>query len=191
MLTEEVNLLKSKLVTLNELSLENARLKSLLGFKQQAPYRLVAARVIGRSPDSWSSSIIIDKGNLQGLRRGMPVITPLGLAGRVVEVATLASRVILVSDPGFGVAAMVERSRQEGLVNGSLKTNLILRYLPADADIKVGDVIITSGLNKACPKGLVIGTVTELISDSSGMSSYATIKPAVNPYNIEEVLIVE
>lgn len=187
----EVDFLRNKLNTQNELLLENSRLKQMLSFKQKSPLRLRAARVIGQSPDNWSASVIIDKGGSSGIRRGMTAITFLGLVGKVVEAQEFTSKIMLITDPNMGVSAIDQRSRQEGLVSGTLGANLIMRYLPPEEpDIKLNDTIITSGLNTAFPKGLLIGRVAAVGREFSGLSSYAIIKPAVNLSDIEEVFVV-
>ena len=187
---KEADLLKQKINNLREAALENARLKNILRFKQKSSYKVIAAAVIGRSPDSWSSMIIIDKGSSSGIRPGMAVITYLGLAGRVIETTGSVSKIMLINDPDFGVSAVVQRSRQEGLVSGTLGNYLIMRYLPKDADIKVSDLIVTSGLTGKYIKGLLIGIVVEIGDEFSGLSRYCLIKPAVSLSNIEEALIV-
>lgn len=189
-LSKENVLLRHKLSVSSELYLENARLKKLLGFKQQASYQGVAAQVIARSADNWSSAIIVNKGSLHGIRRGMAVVTYDGLAGRVVEVERQSSKIVLLNDPNFSVSAIVQRSRQEGLISGTLGNLLMMKYLPRDADIEVSDRVMTSGLTAAYPKGLAIGTVVDIRAEFSGLSQYARVKPAVNLSNLEEVLIV-
>ena len=189
-LRSEVSFLRNKLNSLNEIALENNRLKTILSFKQKSPLRFIAARVISRPADNWSSGLIVDKGSLHGIQRGMAVVTYLGLVGRVVEVSVLTAKVMLLNDPNLGISSLVQRSRQEGLVSGTLGDNLIMRYLPQDADIKLNDVIVSSGLNDTYPKGLLIGTVVDVGQGFSGLSKFAMIKPLVNLSNIEEVLIV-
>jgi rod shape-determining protein MreC len=189
-LKKENDSLRSLLNAGEEVSLENARLKELLSLKDASAQKSIAAFVIGRSIDSWSSSIIIDKGMSSGIRRGMPVVSPLGLVGRVAEAFELTSKVLLVNDPNLAVSAVVQRSRQEGLVTGTLGSRLIMRYLPQESDIQVDDVILTSGLNETFPKGLLIGKVIEVGREYSGLSSYAVILPSVRLYGIEEVLVV-
>ncbi len=187
---KEIDLLRQKLNALNEVYLENARLKNLLSLKERSPYKVITSYVIGRSPEGWSSAVVINKGSHHGIKRGMAVTTYLGLAGQVIETTQFTSKILLISDPGLGISAIVQRSRQEGLVSGTLGSYLIMRYLTEEADISIGDIIITSGLNPTYPKGLLIGSVVELGKEFSGLSRYAIIKPAVNPSNIEEVLII-
>lgn len=189
-LKKEIDLLKQKLYVTNEVYLENERLKSLLAFKQKAPFKAVAAKVIGRSADNWSSIAIIDKGSYHGIKRGLVVITYLGLVGRVIETDNSTSKIMLINDPSLGVSAIVQRSRQEGLVAGTLGRSLIMKYLPKDADIQLNDLVVTSGLTKAYPKGLAIGTVVSIGEEFSGLSRYCQVRPAVNLSSIEEVLII-
>lgn len=189
-LRKENNLLRNKINSLNEIYLENNRLKTLLSLKKQSSFKVIAAKVIGRSNDNWSSVIVIDRGTMSGVRRGMSVINYLGLIGRVIEVSSGDSKILLLSDPNMAVSAIVQRSRQEGLVSGTLGARLVMRYLPEEPDLKVGDKIVTSGLNPAYPKGLLIGKVIEVAKEFSTLSRYAIIEPAANLSNIEEVLVI-
>lgn len=189
-LKKENDFLRHKLNGLNEIYLENLRLKNSLSFKQNSGLRFIPARVIARPADNWSTGLIIDKGAVNGIRKGMAAVTYLGLAGRVVETTGSTSKVMLLSDPNLGVSSLVQRSRQEGLVCGTLGANLLMKYLPEDADIKLNDVVVTSGLNATYPKGLFVGRVVDVGQEFSGLSRYAIIKPAVNLSNIEEILIV-
>ncbi len=189
-LEREVDLLKNKINSLNETYLENMRLKETLAFKQKSVLKLIPARVIARSADNWSSTVIIDKGSYHGINPGMGVITYLGLAGRIMEVTSSTSRVMLLSDPSLGVSSLIQRSRQEGLVTGTLGNNLIMKYLPDEADMRIGDKVISSGLNNIYPKGILIGKIIEIGKEFSGLSRYAIVEPTVNFSNIEEILVV-
>lgn len=189
-LQKDIDLLRWRLFDLRELSQENIRLKDLLNFKQKSPLRLVAARVIGRTMDSWSSSVIIDKGKYHGIKSGMAVICPKGLVGSIVESTESTSKVLLINDPNQGVFSIVQRNRQEGLVNGTLGGNLIMRYLPEEAQIVIGDIIITSELSQVYPKGLLLGRVVSIGREFSGLNRYALVKPLVDLTSIEEVLVI-
>lgn len=189
-LKKEVDLLKHKILSLEEAQAENGRLKALLLLKEKSPYKVITARVIARPADNWSSVIIIDKGRYNGINKGMPVINYFGLIGRVVDVSESLSRVMLMNSPDFAVSAIIRRSRQEGLVSGVLGNSLVMRYLPQEADIQLSDSVITSGLTGSYPKGLFIGTVTGVGQEFGGLSRYAVIKPAVDLSGIEEVLVI-
>jgi rod shape-determining protein MreC len=189
-LQSDVDLLRWRLFDLREISQENVRLKNLFNFKQKSPLRLVAARVIGRSVDSWSSNMVIDKGRYSGIKSGMVVICPQGLVGSIIESMDNTSKVLLINDPNQGISSIVQRSRQEGLVSGTLGSNLIMRYLPDEAQIIIGDIIITSELSQIYPKGLLVGRVVNIGREFSGLNRYALIKPIVDLSSIEEVLVI-
>ncbi len=189
-LKDEVDLLRRKVMDTGELSAENLRFKKLLSFKQDTSYKVIAARVIGRDPSNWASVLIIDKGRQNGIKKGFVSITFLGLVGRVAEAGEKTSKIILINDPNLSISALVQRSRQEGLVMGSLGGNLVMKYLPKDSDIQVSDTVITSGFTGNYPKGLIIGKVVEVGVEFSWLTRYALIKPAVNLANLEEVLVI-
>jgi len=189
-LKREGDFLRSQLNETRECVLENRRLTQLLSLKQKVSYKAVAARVIGRDPSNWESAVIIDKGKNFNIKKGYVAVTFLGLAGKVVEVGSAASKVMLINDPNFAVSAFVQRSRYEGLVSGSLGNSLMMKYLSKDSDVKTGDMIVTSGLTVLFPKGLLIGQVREVGEEFSELSRYAVIKPAVNLAALEEVLII-
>lgn len=189
-LKKELSLLREKLNVLEELSLENKRLRDILSLKQNSPYKVIVARVIGRTPDNWSSVIIVDKGTSSGIKEGMPVRDYLGLVGRVTQTSKSTSKIALLYEPNFCVSATVQRSRQEGLVCGTLGGFLVMKYLPKEADIRIADIIITSGLSENYPKGLIIGEVSEVGDEFSGLSRYALIKPQADLSGLEEVLVI-
>ncbi|MDD5255254.1 MAG: rod shape-determining protein MreC [Candidatus Omnitrophica bacterium] len=189
-LQKENDLLKTKLELADEAYRENARLKDILDLKQQSTFRMVAARVIARSPDNWSSAVMLDKGKSHGIRKGMAVVTFAGLAGKVTEASERSSKAMLINDPNLGVSAVIKRSRQEGLVCGTLGSTLVMRYLTKESDIQVSDTVITSGLTPVFPKGFMIGTVVAIGEEFSGLSRYALVKPAVDLSALEEVLII-
>jgi rod shape-determining protein MreC len=189
-LLRENDFLRSKIIGLNELQLENSRLKNLLRVKNSAPYKVILAKVIGRSPDNWSAAVIIDKGRFNGVNNGMAAISFLGLIGKVMDSGEGSAKVMLVNDPNFAVSSIIQRSRQEGLVCGTLGNTLVMKYLPPNSDVRISDTVITSGLNSQYPKGIVVGTVTDVGEEFSGLSMYAVIRPAVRLSNIEELLII-
>ena len=189
-LKREILALKQKINAAEEALQENRRLKGLLAFRQDSPLSLLAAKVIARDPDNWSSAIIIDKGKKDGVRPAMVVISEGGLVGKVMESGSTTSKIMLLTDPNLSVSAMLQRSREEGLVSGTLGKLLIMRYLSADIDIKLSDVVITSGLSRIYPKGIIIGRVAEVETQFSGSSHFAMIKPEVNFSSLEEVMVV-
>ncbi len=187
----ENDVLRAKLNTAGEITLENKRLRDLLDLKNKSEWTTVAAAVVGRRPDNWSSAVLIDKGSSSGIRPGCIVVNRLGLVGRVAETSAAVSKVVLANDQNFSVSAFVQRSRQEGLVTGTLGRNLLMKYLPSDADIRENDIIVSSGLTELSPKGLLIGTVVKTGPEFSGLGKYAVVSPAADLSAIEEVLVIK
>ena len=183
--------LRAKSVDLDEMRDENARLRGLLGLKARQEFTTIAAQVIARDPANWNSSLMINKGRSDGVKPGMPVINALGVAGKVAEVAAHSAKVILVNDPGFSVAVVDQRSREAGLLSGSLSGECRLSYLPEDSDVKAGDQIVTSRLSNAFPEGLVVGQVVEVYPPGGISDARAQVRPAVDVAKIEEVLVVK
>ena len=190
-LEAENDVLRARLNSANEAAIENKRLRELLDFKNSSEWNTVAAAVIGRQPENWSSMVLINKGSSSGIRNGSVVVSRMGLVGRVSETTASISKIILINDPNFSISAFVQRSRQEGLVTGTLGSNLVMKYLPPDADIQEKDIIVSSGLTGMSPKGLLIGTVIKTGTEFSGLGKYAVISPAADLPAVEEVLVVK
>ena len=186
----DYNILRERLVGIDEVLKENHRLAKLLDFKRGLVFSSIAANVIGRDPGSWNSAIIIDRGLEDGVAQGMPVVSALGVVGKVAEVEAKKSKVILLTDPGFSVTALVKRSREVGLVSGTLQGMSQMRYLSQDADVQVGDIIITSKLSSSFPEGLVIGEVIDLVKNDNSLTVYCKIRPSAALSQLEEVLVV-
>jgi len=189
-LTKELNKRQFNIARLNELSQENKRLRELLAFKNNSTYKAEAAEVIGQDPNLFSRIIIIDKGLNAKLRPDMAVVTFAGIVGRLIEVGTQVSKVMLISDPNSRISARIERTREEGLLIGTLGGNCRLQYLSLDSEVKIGDVVVTSG-GEVYPKGIVIGSVIAVGQEAHGLSLYAVVKPAVKFSRLEEVLCLE
>ncbi len=179
-----------EVVVLREASQENERLRSLLSFRKEFTGRTVPARVIGRDPVRWSHSLILDRGRKAGIREGAAVVTPGGLVGRISEVGSVTSKVLLLLDPNCRLAGLVQRTRESGLVTGSADGRLRMFYLPETTASLVGDTVITAGLGGHYPKGLLIGTVHALHREVDGLSATALIDPAIAAERLEEVLVV-
>ncbi len=189
-LGQENDLLRRKLVDADECRSENSRMKALLDFKEETGYKVIPAQIIARDPSNWSSTIIVNKGSSHGVVKGKVVVSFLGLVGRISEVHSSTSKIMLINDPQLNVSARIQRSRQEGLVCGSLEGTLIMKFLPKDCDIAASDSIVTSGQTGVYPKGILIGSVVGIRDEYSELSKCAVIKPAVDLAALEEVLII-
>jgi rod shape-determining protein MreC len=169
---------------------ENRRLRALLGFKEQQPYRSVVTRVIGRDPSYWFSTVLVDRGLADGVWRNDPVVTSDGLVGHVIETAGSWSRVLLMIDPRSAVGVMIDRSREAGVAEGQGQPLLRVRYLARDADIRPGDRVVTSGLGPTYPQGLLVGTVVAPAAGGGNMFQEVLVRPAADLTHLEDLLIV-
>lgn len=190
-LRREIDTLTQRLMVQEEVLRENSRLEKLLSFKRNLVYSTVAANVIGRDPSNWNATVLIDKGKEHGLEVGMPVVVAQGVVGKVAEVSENISKVILLSDPSFSIAAQVLRSRESGLASGTLLGMCRMRYLSSRADIRVGDTIITSKMSTSFPEGLLIGEVISVQTHEHNPIIDCIISPAVSLSQLEEVLIIK
>ena len=189
-LKKEISRSKSDSIRVNELQLENERLKKLLSLKDSYQFKTAAARVIARDPDNWSAGIIINKGSKQGITPGKLVINDEGLLGRIMEVSGDSSKIMLVNDPDSAVGAFIQRTREEGLVLGTLLGGLVMRYLDKDSDIIPGDIVLASGINQELPSGVLIGSIEAVKDDDQGLGKHCPVKTAVNLKRIREVLVI-
>ena len=168
---------------------QSRTLQQLLDFRSSVSLATTGAAVIagGASPDF--RTMTIDKGTSEGVRPDMAVIAPAGVVGRVIMPATRASKVQLLIDRNAAAGALVERSRAQGVVEGSGADVLHMNYVSGVADVEVGDQVVTSGIDGIYPKGFVIGQI-ESIERGAGEFSAIVIRPAVDFASLEAVLIV-
>lgn len=190
-LRDELSKIQKDFVKQEDIIRENIRYRELLDFKKSTSFPSVPAYIIGRSPDSWHSSFILNRGEDAGIQNGMPVVTPLGVVGKITETGKSVSKVILLNDPAHSVAAVVQRSRESGLVQGSLQGICRMLYLSQDADVKKGDKVVTARMSTAFPEGLLIGEVTEVRKDVHNTYTECVIQPAVLFSQVEEVLVIK
>lgn len=182
--------LRSRVAELEEARLENARLTELVKLTKARDLESVAAHVIGRPTSAWENVITIDRGSEDSITAGMPVLGPLGLLGQTVEVSRSSAKVRLITDPRSGVAAMIQATRVEGIVRGSLDGYLSLDFVSVDSTVSAGDVIITSGLGGVYPKGIIIGEVLTAERTPSALQQEIRLTPASDPLALEEVLVL-
>lgn len=175
-----------------EIRQENERLRALLKFKEQVEHEVTPAQVIGRNPSTWFYNLTIDKGSKDGIKVDMPVVNNQGLVGKIIEVQPSFSKVQLLISPDSGISAIVQRTRDNGVLIGlSLPSGYAkITRLDQKADIKEGDVIISSPLTGIYPKGLPIGRVVEIYDDPVSLERSALVKPEVDFDRLEEVLII-
>ena len=195
LLREEVELLRAQNLTASEFASENQRLRALLGYKQVATqFDLVAASVIGREADTWSSVIVINRGTLDGVADNMAVVTELGLVGHVVEAGLNSSKVQLILDPRSSVGTLIQRpeSRVAGIVEGSINNphQPQMVNIPKNSDVQVDDMVVTSGFGGVYPKGIVVGKIKEIHNDEGGLLKHGIMETSVNFDKLEDVAVI-
>ena len=166
------------------------QLERLLGFRNELKVDTIPASVIGAGADLDFRILTIDKGEGAGVAANMAVIAPTGVVGRIVTPTRHAAKVHLLIDRNAAAGALVERSRAQGVVLGAGEQLLRMEYVAGTADVKVGDTVVTSGIDGIYPKGFVIGRIERV---DGGNATYKTIRvrPAVDFNGLEEVLVVK
>jgi rod shape-determining protein MreC len=190
-LKRQVEEFKQRQVRYQEAQEALARLDALLDLKRQVALPVIGARVIAYDPSLWSRSAIIDQGKAQGVKEGMPVLAPQGIVGRIVEVYPEYSKVMLIVDRKSGADAMVQRTRVRGVLKGKGGNRCSLEFVPKNADVQVGDLVLASGLVGLYPKGLVFGKVTVANKKNPGVFQEIEVTPNVDLSALEEVLVVK
>lgn len=191
---EQYVLLQSEVESLKK---ENERLRELLNKKESLrDFVAIQATVIGRNPERWEETLIVNKGSQHGVEKNMAVITPQGLIGKVRSVSPFSATVQLLSakDRKNCISAFIQGDENVfGLIEGydEERETLLLKRIPYDAKIEKGQRVFTSGLGGIFPKGLFIGEVEEVVADEYGLTQIAYIKPAANFYDIDDVIIVK
>ncbi|MFH1581791.1 MAG: rod shape-determining protein MreC [Pseudomonadota bacterium] len=176
----------------NETEIFNLRLRELLNFRKNMASQALVAEVIGKDPSPWFKTIIIDRGKSDGIEKGLPVLVPEGIVGRVIDVSIHSSKVLLVVDQISAVDALVQRTRARGIIKGDSTTGdqCFFIYALRKHDIRAGDTIISSGLDTVFPKGLRIGKVSEVVKRNFGIFQEVIVTPYVDFEKLEEVLVV-
>jgi rod shape-determining protein MreC len=193
---QDNNNLRQELATL-QVTLQQERaeaqrtdnLRQLLELRERAQLDTAAAEVIAGAASVDFKTVTIDKGTSDQLATDMAVISPAGVVGRVILPSRRASKVQLLIDRNAAAGALIERTRVQGVVVGVGDGMLRMQYVPGTADVKTGDLVVTSGIDGIYPKGFVIGTIDHA-DRGSGAYHEIVIRPAVDFARLEEVLIV-
>jgi rod shape-determining protein MreC len=182
---------RAELNELKEQHAENQRLKGMLAYTEATSDQEVTARVIGLNPSPLFQSVRLDKGEDDGVRVGMPVVTPEGVVGQVVRSLGRSADVMLLTDPASRIGVVLQRARVRGSAVGTgdgrrLSLNLVRR----EDDVRDDDVVVTAGSDGIFPRGLQVGTVKEVARPVVGLFLTARVVPAVDLHRIEEVLVI-
>jgi rod shape-determining protein MreC len=178
-LRAELDAVKVRLQQEQALANETRSLQRVLDLRQRVPLTTVAAALIAGSASPDFRTITIDSGTRRGLANDMAVVAPGGVVGRVIQAGVLASKVQLLIDRNAAVGIVDERSRAQGIAVGTGTGTLALQYVSGTADVKVGDMIVTSGIDGIYPKGFVVGQL-ESVQRGAGEYSQVRVRPAVD-----------
>lgn len=188
-LRRENDALKLRMAQLEGKAAEADRLAALLHFRQsQTDVPMVAARVIGGGPSTASFTIALDRGEHDGIRKDMGVITPDGVVGKIIETYPNTSQVLLLTDRESGVGAKFADSGIQHPVGGVGESMLAMKYVPNEDDVNVGERVVTSGMDRIFPRDLPVGTITEVRPGSQ--FKQIRVKPAANLEKLEEVIVL-
>ena len=174
-----------------ELESENGRLRKLVGYQEETGTSGISARVVGHNPSNWRELVTVTAGSERGVFVGMPVLSGNGLVGEVIATGFGSSQVLLITDHQSGVDAILQESRTRGTIQGQGDT-LSLEYVVGDAEVKIGERVLTSGMDGVYPKGLLIGVVTQVVParGAGKMFQSVIVSPTVEFSRLEEVLLI-
>lgn len=182
--------LERKNAELAEMAIANERLRRFLNFKKEIPKPTLPAEIIGKDASSWFRTITVNKGSIDGVRKGMVVVAGAGLVGHVINTSRDVSRILVITDYNSSIDGICQISRARGIVQGKSQDLCDLNYVSRQENVSVGERIITSGLGGRFPKGLVVGTVTGVEKKPYGVSQKVEVTPAVDFKKLEEVFVI-
>lgn len=173
--------LQVEIVRLREIEQDYYRLSGLVDYAAEHPdQNLVTADVIGRDTSGYLRWIVINRGTRDGIRVGNPVVSDLGLVGRVENVAANAAWVRLANDPASAIDAKLQNANAEGTIVGQLQGGLRMEYITQEASVSQGDLVLTSGLGGTFPANIVIGQVTSVQRQQADLFQVAEVRPTVD-----------
>jgi len=172
-----------------EARLENERLRSLVAMSENPDFYIIVARVSGRTPEFLANVLYVDRGSKHGVTINAPVLSGSGIVGRVVIVTEISSQVQLITNPAASIGAMLDESRTPGVLTGTGDPLLTMNFISATLPVKVGEAVLSSGLDGVFPKGMMIG---EVVFSERGKDNFREIKvkPVIDLIRLEEVAIL-
>jgi rod shape-determining protein MreC len=194
-LREQVRLLETTLLENQEVVREAERLREIAEVRPRLPLDTVVAQVVAAEGVPWHRTITVNRGQEDGVELSFPVISATGVVGRVIAVGPHAAKVQLLLDRESGLGVRIERSRLTAVVSGragfadAVGSDLELKFVPSLADVVEGDVVVTSGLDRMFPKGLLVGRVRS-VKGGGGLFKEVAVTPSARFDKLEEVMIV-
>jgi len=195
-LQKQIALLELENQLLREKAMETERLQSLLGFKKLINFQTVSGKIIGWDLSSYAQAFIINLGAEDGIKERQPVISPQGLVGQIIDepgrpISPHSAYVLLILDRGSRVSVMIQRTRDQAILEGiGKKEHLLIKYLAPEVKLEPGDMVITSGLGGIFPPGIEAGKLLSIESNPFLSSAQGWVKPSVDFFHLEEVLVI-
>ena len=189
-LTARLSALNEELNGYRENDLEYERLRKYIGLEKVIGSPTIAAKVVGRNRPSVFKTILINRGTKDGVSIDCPVVAAEGIAGRVIEVSWNVSKVLLLVDYNSNIDALIQRSRVQGILQGDREGECDLKYVQRSEEVKVGDVIVSSGLAGIFPKGLLLGRVRNVQKEKSGLFQRIKVSTEIDVTKLEEMLVI-
>jgi len=189
-LRQELLQYKTANIEYREAVATNVRLQKLLELKESLPPPTLTAEIVGKDPSLWFRTLTINRGSSDGVQKGMPVVTVEGVVGQVLTSSPNYSKVLLATDPNSAIDVITQKTRVQGIVKGLGREAFGLHYVLKSAEVEKDDNVLTSGLGGVFPKGLMVGTVSEIRKSRRGMFQNIEIEPAVDFSQLEHLIII-
>lgn len=190
MLRQELQQYKTANIEFREALATNVRLRNLLELKESLPPPTLTAEIVGKDPSLWFRTFTINRGNSDGVEKGMPVVTVEGVVGQVLTSSPNYSKVLLATDPNSAIDVLTQKTRVHGIVKGTGSDTFRLHYVLKSAEVEKGDLVLTSGLGGIFPKGLPVGTVLDIKETRRGMFQQIKIEPLVDFSQLEYLIVI-
>lgn len=164
-------------------------LQELLAFKEKLNFEPLTARVVGKEPAYWYQTIVVDRGKKDDVLEGMIALAPNGVVGQVIHTAEHYSKILLAIAPSSAIDAMIQKNRVRGILKGAGENGYILQYVLKNADVEVGDYIVTAGIGGMFPAGIPLGKVSKILKKQRGMFQEIEVQPHIDFQKLEFVFI--
>lgn len=189
LLRREIQQARRLILEAEDIKRENERLRQLLDLKSRFSYRTIPAEIIFVHRELSGNFYTINRGRLDGIKKNMPVVTASGLFGKVYSVGDRSSVVLPINHPLSSVAARIVETGENGIIEGSREGKLYLKLISKESTAAIGMLVTTSGLGGVYPKGLLIGSISDIKSNPNKLDLDITVGPASN-FDREEFLLV-
>jgi rod shape-determining protein MreC len=164
-------------------------LQELLAFKEKLNFEPLAARVVGKEPAYWYQTIVVDRGKKDDVLEGMIALAPNGVVGQVIHTAEHYSKILLAIAPSSAIDAMIQKNRVRGILKGAGENGYVLQYVLKNADVEVGDYLVTAGIGGMFPAGIPLGRVSNILKKQRGMFQEIEVQPHIDFQKLEFVFI--